>query len=114
MHFLVIAQFCNAYLHQKDCDLSSLLVQTDKDVRLIVSENLVIPDKLLETISCTQRINDITENKLVDSGSLFSECKNLNLIKSGHKNGFIAAATEAFANHYPLSLRPQHFWLMIL
>ena len=32
----------------------------------------------------------------------------------GHDNGFICAAIEAFDNHYPLALRPQHFWLMIL
>lgn len=26
----------------------------------------------------------------------------------------IAAATAAFAGHYPLAVKPQHFWLMIL
>ena len=35
-------------------------------------------------------------------------------IEGWHPHGFIAAAISAFANHYPLALRPQHFWLMIL
>jgi hypothetical protein len=32
----------------------------------------------------------------------------------GHKNGFVAAATLAFAEHYPLAIRPQHLWILIL
>ena len=39
---------------------------------------------------------------------------NEELIEGCHPHGFIAAAVSAFANHYPLALRPQHFWLMIL
>lgn len=36
------------------------------------------------------------------------------VISEGHPHGFITAAVSAFANHYPLAVRPQHFWLMIL
>ena len=55
----------------------------------------------------------MARRNLIDEGSLFSEAKSLDVI-TGHENGFIAAATEAFANHYPLAVKPQHFWLMIL
>jgi hypothetical protein len=55
----------------------------------------------------------LARQNLIDEGSLFPEAKSLDVI-SGHENGFIAAATEAFANHYPLAVKPQHFWLMIL
>ena len=30
------------------------------------------------------------------------------------QNGFIAAVTKAFAEHYPLALRPEHIWTLIL
>ena len=35
------------------------------------------------------------------------------VLVGGHEHGFIAAVTAAFRDHYPLSLKPQHFWLMI-
>ena len=50
---------------------------------------------------------------LIDEGAYFPEANLLNVI-DGHENGLIAAATEAFAKHYPLALKPQHFWLTIL
>merc|ERR1712232_1014228 len=36
------------------------------------------------------------------------------LLEHAHAHGFIAAITNAFAHHYPLVLRPQHIWLLIL
>ena len=50
---------------------------------------------------------------LIDDGAYFPEANSLDVI-SGHENGFIAAATEASAEHYPLAVKPQHFWLLIL
>ena len=52
------------------------------------------------------------EGRLVDRGG-FSSSQCL-LIREGHAHGFIAAVTSAFKHHYPLSLRPQHIWLIIL
>merc|ERR1719282_577954 len=51
---------------------------------------------------------------LVDAGGMFSFEESRTLVARLHPHGFIAAAIEAFANHYPLALRPQHFWLMVL
>jgi len=31
-----------------------------------------------------------------------------------HPHGFLAAAVDAFANHYPLALSPDHFWILVL
>jgi hypothetical protein len=31
-----------------------------------------------------------------------------------HKNGFIGAAIQAFKKHYPLEVKPIHFWLLIM
>ena len=50
---------------------------------------------------------------LIDEGAYFPEGNSLDVI-GGHENGFIAAATMAFAKHYPLAVKPQHFWLLIL
>jgi hypothetical protein len=35
------------------------------------------------------------------------------LIKDGHKNAFVGAAVLAFAKHFPLELKPDHFWLLV-
>lgn len=35
------------------------------------------------------------------------------MLESGHKHGFISAVTAAFKDHYPLALRPQHFFLLV-
>jgi hypothetical protein len=36
------------------------------------------------------------------------------LERQSHGHGFIAAITTAFDNHLPLTLRPEHFWLLTL
>eukprot|EP00035_Acanthoeca_spectabilis_P021878 m.440748 g.440748 ORF g.440748 m.440748 type:complete len:399 (-) comp18558_c0_seq1:1086-2282(-) len=36
------------------------------------------------------------------------------LEKQAHGHGFIAAVATAFDQHLPLSLRPEHFWLLVL
>merc|ERR1719359_2171495 len=51
---------------------------------------------------------------LVDAGGVMPHDESEAVLTACHPHGFIAAAISAFANHYPLTLRPQHFWLMIL
>merc|ERR1711920_412695 len=51
---------------------------------------------------------------LVDAGGMFNFSPDATVLDKVHPHGFIAAATAAFASHYPLAIRPQHFWLMIL
>ena len=46
-------------------------------------------------------------------GGLSSHPDDERVLVGGHEHGFIAAVTAAFRDHYPLSLKPQHFWLMI-
>jgi hypothetical protein len=50
---------------------------------------------------------------LVDAGGQSQHPDGQQMLSRGHRHGFIAAVTAAFADHYPLKLRPQHFWLLI-
>ena len=50
---------------------------------------------------------------LVDAGGKCSCPAGEVMLAKGHEHGFIAAVTAAFKDHYPLALRPQHFWLMV-
>ena len=72
-----------------------------------------MPSTRLKTHKCSQRIRNMSRQSLIDDGAYFPEANSLDVI-SGHENGFIAAATKAFAEHYPLAVKPQHFWLLIL
>lgn len=36
------------------------------------------------------------------------------VLRDGHRHGFINAAVTAFAQHRPLSLKPDHFWLLVM
>merc|ERR1719420_2335446 len=36
------------------------------------------------------------------------------VLADGYDNGFLNAAVTAFAHHHPLSLSPDHFWLLVL
>lgn len=36
------------------------------------------------------------------------------VLAEGHNNGFLNAAVTAFAHHHPISLSPDHFWLLVL
>mmetsp|Transcript_92004 Transcript_92004/g.173370 ORF Transcript_92004/g.173370 Transcript_92004/m.173370 type:complete len:437 (-) Transcript_92004:281-1591(-) len=38
----------------------------------------------------------------------------LPVLAEGHQNGFVNAAVTAFAHHYPISLSPDHFWILVL
>ena len=52
-------------------------------------------------------------NKLVDQGGMSSHPAGERILAREHKHGFIAAITAAFRDHYPLKLKPQHFWIMV-
>jgi len=51
---------------------------------------------------------------LVDEGGKLPHDPDEQVLAQGHPHGFISAAIAAFAQHYPIALRPQHFWLLIL
>jgi hypothetical protein len=82
---------------------------------LAVCPDLVVPSSAVQATSNENRMNSLAgEGGVIDSGG-YSKCKApLLAVRRCHRHGFIAAVTTAFANHYPLALRPQHFWLMIL
>jgi hypothetical protein len=111
-------------------------------VHLVVTPSLVVPTEPLRTVPLDQLIEqrilcshrdemmsaqmsgmhrrrDTEASRpappsLVDAGGVMPHDPSEAVIQGCHPHGFIAAAVSAFANHYPLALRPQHFWLMIL
>ena len=115
-----------------------------RSVVLNVTPSLTTPTMPLPTVPLEQRISKLVEDsmsggaedefdsffsrsvrggsapaaasspQLVDAGGVMPHDPNERVLRDGHSHGFIMAAIAAFANHYPLALRPQHFWLMIL
>jgi hypothetical protein len=76
---------------------------------------VTVPSSSLNMMSINERISHLSKSKLIDQGgSSAYKTPDIPLIVQGHPHGFIAAVTSAFKDHYPLSLRPQHFWLLIL
>ena len=74
-----------------------------------------MPDKVLPTITASDRLYKLMKDlngRLIDAGGKRSHPNEL-MLAGGHHHGFIAAVTAAFANHCPLVLRPQHFWLLL-
>ena len=53
------------------------------------------------------------KDQLVDLGGISSHPEGERILIGVHTHGFIAAVTAAFRDHYPLKLKPQHFWLMV-
>jgi hypothetical protein len=51
---------------------------------------------------------------LIDEGAFFAEAQETRILTKCHKNGFIGAAINAFRAHYPLEVKPVHFWLLIM
>ena len=85
-------------------------------VTLLVTADLAVPQARLPMVDYAARIDELAGKEspkgLVDQGGR-AELDD-KLIERGHYHGFISAVSAAFANHYPLALRPQHFWLLIL
>jgi len=83
-----------------------------------------VPKDRLKTESEEARISrllrlECLKGQLVDRGGSSAgrgqgQQVNTALVCEGHTHGFIAAVTSAFKDHYPLSLRPQHVWLLVL
>merc|ERR1719422_2257546 len=87
-------------------------------VELMVTPDLKVPSERLPTTALIERGQHLASQEakqgLVGDGGLFNFEPGAVVLRDGHRHGFIAAATAAFAEHYPLAVRPQHFWLMIL
>jgi len=110
----------------------------EASVVLSVTPSLKVPADTLPTVALEQRITSLARQtnafdelresihrdgsapsarpapQLVDQGGIMRHDESELVLRDGHAHGFIAAALAAFANHYPLALRPQHFWLMVL
>lgn len=93
-------------------------VQHRAMTQLLVTPELVVPAERLPAKGLNGVLQALSagesEKGLVDAGGVFSFHPDSMVLDRCHPHGFIAAATAAFASHYPLSVRPQHFWLMIL
>jgi len=76
-----------------------------------VTKGLAVESKRLETQKALAKIGVKT---ILDLGACYPEAEKVQVLTQGHKNGFINAAVTAWSFHYPLSLAPQHFWLLIL
>lgn len=66
--------------------------------------------KSVRTIS---RADLLTEVKLIDPGACSKHPRGF-IFQKELGNGFIEAVTFAFDGHFPLSLRPEHFWALVL
>merc|ERR1719453_2441128 len=88
------------------------------EVTLVVTPGLQVPKERLRLEPVQAVIRRLAAESggggLVDAGGAMPLDAVAPLLADYRSHGFIAAATAAFANHYPLSVRPQHFWLMIL
>merc|ERR1712232_1054137 len=91
---------------------------TTRSIQLLVTPELTVPAERLHTQPLAQVMQQLAAKEsgkgLIDAGGLFDFEDSATVLSRCHPHGFIAAATAAFANHYPLAVRPQHFWLMIL
>ena len=76
---------------------------------------LEVPKTKLKTITTRAAIEQAARNAggLIDEGGMSVHPNDEQMLTGVHKHGFIAAVTSAWTKHYPLILRPQHFWLMI-
>jgi len=86
-------------------------------VTLTVTPRLEVPGERLPTLPYQQCVTKLANKEsskgLIDSGGM-ADMGDAMLLANGHYHGFISATTAAFANHYPLAVRPQHFWCLIL
>ena len=80
---------------------------------LLVTPGLTLPTKALPSVSTKERVAQLAGGALVDEGGMSVAPVGERMLATGHRHGFISAVTAAFAEHYPLALRPQHFWLMV-
>ena len=68
----------------------------------------------LKSVPLADRLREIARGALVDPGGVMPVAADATVLAPIHPNGFVSAAVAAFANHFPLQLRPQHIHLLIL
>jgi hypothetical protein len=78
-----------------------------------VTSGLKLPTKPLETVSTDLVLEQRAAGLLQDSSARSQHPAGEHMLKNGHAHGFISAVTSAFKDHYPLALRPQHFFLLV-
>jgi len=79
---------------------------------LAVTPELCVPKQPVQAVPNAAAMRAFAGPGLVDEGGYSKS--GAPIISNGHRHGFIAAVTTAFADHYPLQLRPQHIWLLVL
>ena len=110
---------CSAQHQNSTYNMGNLFVKnkcgvatsSTEQITLNVTPGLELPAKPLACTTTKARISNLAGGNIVDEGGMSSSVDQM--LNEGHPHGFIAAVTAAFADHYPLALRPQHFWLMI-
>jgi hypothetical protein len=68
----------------------------------------------LKSVLLADQLRGMARGKLVDPGGVMPVAADATALAPIHPNGFVSAAVAAFANHFPLQLRPQHIHLLIL
>ena len=68
----------------------------------------------LRNVPLSNILRDIAGGALVDPGGQMAAAADATALRPIHPHGFVSAAVAAFANHFPLQLRPQHIHLLIL
>jgi len=101
-----------------DSEAASGKSSTSSGVTLLVTPKLAVPEERLPSRPLDEHLvglatKDAPGKGLVDVGGQMPANGHPPIITGGHYNGFISAIITAFAKHYPLALRPQHFWLCI-
>ncbi len=98
---------------------SSNSAHTQTNGVIFAVNDVQIPSKPIFTLSERDVIDyRLKHDELIDegaySGAYETSTTSPVLYSRGHKHGFVEAITTAFGKHYPLALRPQHIWLLIL
>eukprot|EP00747_Dinoflagellata_sp_TGD_P162443 gnl/TRDRNA2_/TRDRNA2_180066_c0_seq1.p1 gnl/TRDRNA2_/TRDRNA2_180066_c0~~gnl/TRDRNA2_/TRDRNA2_180066_c0_seq1.p1 ORF type:complete len:503 (-),score=116.03 gnl/TRDRNA2_/TRDRNA2_180066_c0_seq1:90-1481(-) len=99
-------------LHFKRSNKTSFIAKENLAV-LGVTSDLELPAEALASIPSAERIEQLAKGNLIDTGAKSTHAPEERMLVYGHEHGFISAVTAAFKDHYPLALRPQHFWLMV-
>ena len=72
------------------------------------------PTRDLQTVPLADILREIAGGALVDPGGQMAAAADATALEPIHPHGFVSAAVAAFANHFPMQLRPQHIHLLIL
>lgn len=92
--------------------MNASVASRDK-VTFTVTPDLDLPDWPMYDFLCSSKLRQ-AKYKLIDDSAFFKEAHETYVLTTCHKNGFIGAAINAFRSHYPLEMKPIHFWLLIM